>query len=290
MIAAMVAAWLAGSSPAAGAPCQAIAGVSAVWGKRDLRWLIVGETHGTVETPAAFANLVCLAAAARGPVVVALEYSVGDQARIADYLASNGGPAARASLLEAQIWHNKLQDGRASSAFLTLFDRLRMMMRAGLVKRVVAFQASGLSRASGVSGVAAYEQAMARTVEQASTNPHELVVALVGNLHAVVKRVTVGTTTYTPMAGLLPQSSTLTLNAVGAGGSQWACLRIEGPVRAGLHNGCGVQDFGIDPMPRPRGVVLGREKEQRWSGRFDLGVKTTASLPAVAPDADAHSE
>ena len=54
--------------------CRPVAGSEALW-RDDVRYIFVGETHGTVETPAAFADLVC-AALEQGPVVVSLEYPV----------------------------------------------------------------------------------------------------------------------------------------------------------------------------------------------------------------------
>jgi len=76
------------------ASCTSVSGADQLW-QPTTRWVIVGEMHGTNETPDAFSNLICLAAATSRPVTVALEYSADDQAVIDAYLASNGNAQAR---------------------------------------------------------------------------------------------------------------------------------------------------------------------------------------------------
>ena len=77
---------------------------------------VVGEQHGTNETPSTFANLVCLASKGR-PVVVAVEQPTGEQAAIDAYLMSDGGRVAEAAFLKSAIWTNKFKDGRSSQAY-----------------------------------------------------------------------------------------------------------------------------------------------------------------------------
>lgn len=120
-----------------GATCVPVPGAVQLW-QPDVRWVIVGEMHGTNEAPDAFANLVCLAAASKRPVTVALEFSPDDQSIIDSYLASNGGADARSNLSKLHTFSSGMQDGRGSLAFLRLFERLRVMKRAGQISGVVA--------------------------------------------------------------------------------------------------------------------------------------------------------
>lgn len=90
--------------------CTPVPGADQLW-QPTTRWVIVGEMHGTNETPDAFANLVCLAAATGRPVTVALEYSADDQATIDAYLASSGDAQSRATLLSLPLFTSEMQDG-----------------------------------------------------------------------------------------------------------------------------------------------------------------------------------
>lgn len=272
MMTALVSLLAMAAAPAA-APCSPITGAEQLWADRALRWLVVGEGHGTAETPRAFAELLCLAIEARGPVVVALERPDSEQQAIDAFMASDGGAQARAALLAAPAWQSADQDGRQSEAMLGLLETLRQRVAGGSVKRVVAFQPAG-------GNYADYEREMAGAIQRAGADG-ALVVALVGNVHAMIKPIGFGGQPPSlRAAGFLPPEQTLTLDAVGNGGSQWACIRLTEP-RPGLRDGCAAQDFGPAPDAHPRGIALGADPEKRWSGHFYLGVATTASPPAA---------
>ncbi len=253
--------------------CRGIAGISVVAENRLTRWLVVGEAHGTAETPAIFADLVCLVASTGRPIVVAVEQSADDQPAIDAYLASDGRDKARAALLAAKMWHYPMKDGRSSQAHLALFERLRQLKADRKIAGVVAFQPGSASIREPTPQ--AYEQAMADIVRRASTAPDILVVALVGNIHASLAKVDFGTGGYMPMAGLLPQSQTVTLNAVGNGGGMWACMgdATGKPV-------CGAHESAM-ARTEPRGIQLRGAAPPRYSGTLNLGVRTTASPPAA---------
>ncbi|MCW3848359.1 hypothetical protein OF829_14030 [Sphingomonas sp. LB-2] len=244
------------------APCPDLPGVEALWA-RPSRWIVAGESHGTAEAPAAYAELVCHAGDQR-PVVAAVEQLESDQPLIDAWIASDGGEAAKAALLEARMWTTR--DGRSSLAYLALFERLRLLVREGRVRRVVAFQPAW----TGPFDPARYEVMMAERLRAASPDPSTRVVVLVGNVHAMLREVNFGGTAYMPAAGLLPSGETLTLNLMSNGGAAWNCT----------DEGCGAHDGAWQPPQRvPRGIVLGGDTP--WSGTFYLGVRTTASPPAL---------
>lgn len=254
---------LAAPAPARDVACEPIPGADAWFAMPGLRWMIVGEMHGTAETPAGFAALVCLASVGR-TVTVAVEQPASDQPAIDAYLASDGGEAARAAFLAAPMWNQPVKDGRSSKACFELFEALRLMVREGKVSRVVAFQPV----LAGPFDAAGYERDMADLLRNAASKPGELVLALVGNVHAMRQPFGTGERAYMPAAGLLPGAETVTFNAVGDGGGYWACTPA----------GCGPQ-AGAPAAHHMRGIAL--LERQPWSGTFYLGTATTASPPAV---------
>lgn len=93
--------------------------------------VVLGETHGTAEIPAAFADLVCQESAGARRVLVGLEVWSTAQPAIDAYLESDGGTAARDALLAVEFWRREYQDGRSSAAMAGLLETLRGLRRAG---------------------------------------------------------------------------------------------------------------------------------------------------------------
>lgn len=260
---------VAAASPAAPA-CNPIPGWDQVLADSKIRWIVIGELHGTAETPAIFADAVCLTAKERGPVVVALEMPSGDQAKIDAFMASDGAPTAQAEFFKAVLWHMPMKDGRSSEAFFNLFERLRRMHREGRITRVVAFQDSSPTQDPPEAGQGPYEGRLAAIVRDAAA-PGTTVLTLVGNLHARKTEADFGKP-FMPMATHLPANETLTLNAIGNGGMAWNC---HGPTAAD----CGPQPAGAPPAPAKRGVELRPVEDDAYDGLLNLGVPTTASPP-----------
>lgn len=272
----LLAAAALGSAKPAAASCTPIPGWDQVLARDKIRWIVIGELHGTVETPAIFADAVCLTARQRHPVVVALEMPSSDQGRIDAFIASDGGATAQAAFFKASLWQSG--DGRSSQAFFRLFDRLRQMHREGIVKKVVAFQDdSDVNDPPGDQGP--YETRLAAIVHDAAA-PGVTVLALVGNLHA---RKTVATPSardskpFMPMASDLPADQALTLNALGNGGSAWNCIGPTTPPDCGAHPNPGSSE------PVTRGVELQPVEGGAYDGVLNLGTETTASPPERKP-------
>ena len=125
MISLLAAAGLLASSPA----CAPVEGSDALW-REDLRFVAVGEMHGTVEAPAAFADLVCLALD-KGPVTVLLEYPIQMQPTFDAFMAEPDADAARDILLAYPHGPFRYHDGRGSEAMLAMFQRFRSLHQAG---------------------------------------------------------------------------------------------------------------------------------------------------------------
>src|ERR1051326_1106924 len=84
--------------------------------------LLLGEMHGTEESPAFVDRAACLAHKAGQPVTVALEIPVQEEPLISAYLSSQGGEKDRAALLRGSFWADPYQDGRRSKAMLGLIE------------------------------------------------------------------------------------------------------------------------------------------------------------------------
>ena len=249
-------------------PCNPISGWEQALADEQVRWIVIGEMHGTSETPAIFADAVCLTAQTR-PVVVAIEQPATEQGAIDAYLASDGGAAARRAFLASPMWHAPMKDGRSSEAGFRLFETLRQMKAAGRIAAVVAFQTARFE--AGRFAQEPTERAMAELIV-AGTPPGATVLVLTGNLHARLTPTPWGSG-YVPMAGHLPPAATLTLDARGEGGEAWVCQGPPGPDQ------CRGRPMGTGPSPQPRGLVLEPAQDGAYSGLLHLGVATTASPP-----------
>jgi len=258
---------------AAGAPaeplCADIPGWEQVLADEAVRFVILGEMHGSNELPAVFADAVCLTARDR-PVVVALEQTSADQAAIDAFMTSDGGAEARGAFLRAQMWNAPMKDGRSSEAYFRLFETLRQMRQAGRIASVVAFQPSHFDRHP---TPVEYEKAMAERVRAAGQSG-AIVLALTGNVHAMRTEVP-WQGGYLPMAGHLPSEATVTLNLVAEGGESWNCQGGADSCRAHASPG--------PPQPHQRGVVFGAGDNEPFSGVLYLGVPSTASPPQPGP-------
>jgi hypothetical protein len=265
---------LALGAPIAG-QCATIPGWERVLANEQVRWIIIGEAHGTNEIPRIFLDAVCLTAQSRR-VVVAVEQPSSDQSAIDAFISSDGGSQAEEAFLRAQMWNQPTKDGRSSQAYFRLFEALRIMRATGEIAGVVAIQPfrtfpGSLTVAEVQKLVAEYSQAqyekdMAKLVERAA-QPGTIVLALTGGIHAMLTEVPFGDK-FIGMAGHLPPESTLTFNAVSQGGESWAC-------QAGS---CGPIRFSDASKGQPRSLVMSAENPT-YSGTLYLGSPITVSAP-----------
>jgi uncharacterized protein (TIGR03067 family) len=259
---------LPGALPAA-EPCRPIDGIQSLL--QPGRVLLLGEIHGTVESPAFTAEIACHAALADLPVIVGVELSTGDQPRVDAFMNSQGGEEDRHALLSGPQWQSSYQDGRASHAMLELIDRLRRLRRKGRDVRVAMFDAPA------VRGAQQRDRDMAENLaEVVSSSLQAVVIVLTGNNHSRITEGTPRSPSFEPMGyllGRLVSFERLTaLNVAHGGGSAWICAPE-----------CGVRDLGgrhgelawaveIDEATRPAG----------HSGWYHVGT-ITASPPAKLP-------
>jgi hypothetical protein len=95
--------------------------------------VLVGEARGTKEIPYWFGELACLAANKKVPMLIGLEFAPPELAPIEKFLGS-GDPA---DLMKAGPFAKK----KASTAMMSLLERIRMLRSAGALIRLVLFDA-----------------------------------------------------------------------------------------------------------------------------------------------------
>src|ERR1019366_6675280 len=117
--------------------CEPLPGAGTLWSRPNLRFVLVGEMHGTVESPAIFRDLVCAAASGKRPIVVGVERSAREQKAIDAFMAPENHEVAVNALLAERGWN--AFDGRSSRAMLMLLETLRALKLKEQVSDVVAF-------------------------------------------------------------------------------------------------------------------------------------------------------
>jgi erythromycin esterase-like protein len=97
------------------------------------RLVVLGEYHGTAETPLLVADLMERYSRDNAPVRLGLELPMSENVALARYLRSNGDAAARQALRTSPFWRvkNDQHDGRRSRDMLALIETLRVLRAQG---------------------------------------------------------------------------------------------------------------------------------------------------------------
>lgn len=246
------------------------------------RALIVGELHGTAETPAFIARLTCSLLKAGRPVIVALEREGQEQPALLAYLASAGQPADVQALTAHGAWARPQQDGRNSLAMLAMLEQLRRLRAAGQPVGVLAMQQTFVPLVPlvppGTAGRAAWTEAddarfgeindrtMADQVwTTLATHPAYTVVALAGNMHTAIASASRLKQSPWPSFGdaLAAMTPVQVIGLSSSGGSSWNMTTQGAGARRTMAGPLYLSDSRIDLQ-----VTLG---------------SLTASPPAVAP-------
>ena len=207
--------------------CKPLPGAAQLWENHQTRFVVVGEMHGTVQTPDVFFGLVCSAQSSHRPLVVALEQAEIAQPAINAFIATTPLNEAERAFCKSLIWTGDSQDGRSSAAYLNLFVRLRASERSGLIQSIVAFQPVLLGEKP-VSD-SDFNKMMAKRLEVAAeTYQDALVLVLVGNVHARKLPLRIRSTRIDPAVSFLPPKQVVSLN-VPVRGKAWNCEDTCGP-------------------------------------------------------------
>jgi hypothetical protein len=245
--------------------CEPLPGAATLWSRPNLRFVLVGEMHGTSESPALFRDLVCDATSGKRPLVVGIERGTDEQKAIDAFMAPENHEAATGALFASWGWN--VFDGRSSQAMLLLLEALRVMRLKGQISEVVAFADSRPGESPGQG-----EQRMASAlIAAADHHANALVIALVGNVHASKKLIAeVGS--YPLMAMLLPAEQTVSLLVTDKGGDAWN----------NMGDGCRPHKHGSSGGER-RGIVLSESAAPipGFDGVLSTGLTSSASFPAI---------
>lgn len=229
--------------------------------------IIVGESHGTSEAPAAFASIVC-EASRRGPVTVGLEMPESDQSLLDFVMGVADEATATAVLRNGDLGDPRRNDGRHSQA---MFDMILSFWRLKAAGHDIALRAFA-PRMSVIRGrdQAWWELEMAYGISRVLVaRPDARLLILVGNLHARKTPLDRFPEVGLPAAGHLYPGDTLTLRIADQGGAAWNCQ-----AECGVHPASAVEDVDL------RGVILEPQDGGAYDGILAVG-PTTASPPAA---------
>lgn len=252
---------------AARAACTALPGADQIWSNTSLRWVLVGEIHGTNETPSEFGNLVCDALKHGRRVTVGLERPSSEQLPLEKLLTSKDQGTVTHLLLAEPGWNDGAEDGRASEAMLRLLLTMRELHNHYPNLRVFAFDVPPADTSQG-----SRDEAMGKALlSLGESRPDDLVLILTGNTHSFEAPMF----GYKPMASYLPADHSLSLEVTDQGGEAWI----------NMNGACGVNASGAEAKggDKPRGIILDPKLAPfgKVDGILSLGARTTASPPAT---------
>lgn len=246
--------------------CQALPGAGTLWSRPNLRFVLVGEMHGTSESPAIFRDLVCDATSGKRPVVVGIERSSREQKALDTFMAPGNHEAATSALLAERGWSRF--DGRSSQAMLLLLEALRVLRLKGRISEVVAFD----DNRPGESSAQREDRMASALIAAADHHANALVIALTGNLHAS-KKLIAGFGSHPLMAMLLPTEQTVSLLVTDKGGDAWSEMEEDG-CRPHKHPSSGGERCGI-VLSESAAPIPG------FDGVLSTGLTSSASFPAI---------
>lgn len=188
------------------------------------RLVLLGEFHGTRETPVLVAELA-ERFSVKSPVVLALEMHTDEQASLDAYLASDGDAHARAALRSRAFWtrEDDQHDGRRSHDMLDLIERMRVLRAEGRDVRLLAYD-------PGSTGDATVRDAgMARRIRAAFADaPAARMLVLTGNVHAMLERPAFAPHLQVPMGWHLRDLEPASIRITAADGAFWGCYGPDG--------------------------------------------------------------
>ena len=207
------------------------------------RLIVLGETHGTRETPRLAAALV-QHYAAREPVLLAVEISRAEHAPLRRYLQSPNGHS-RTQLRNGMGWTIPVgrNDGRRSEQMLDLVDTLRELRAQGRDVAVLPFDSD---HADG--DAQARDKRMAAVLRSAyQALPRGRMLVLTGNVHAMRVQAMYCPQCQTPMAHDLLDLDPYAVRIDAQAGQAWTCRDTQcGPHAIGAPAGTEGIQSGAD--------------------------------------------
>ncbi len=259
------------------------------------RFVVFGEVHGSVQSPALFGETVCALANRHDRLLVALELGDNDGLQRAWALPHRQFARQLAGLVTD--WGSR-NDGVPSQALFAMLVKLHALKSAGLLIDVVAFNGEPdgdqQQRFVDLREPALHEAIQADNIRRvAEAESYRQVLVLVGNVHARKRTIDYHGTRYEPMAArLAPASQIISLNMAYRAGATWSC-ELKGAFRPGVQITndqieCAAHPVSanVDWQTAPRFVRLAADAGQvnpdgAYDGAYFVGPVTT-SPPKIA--------
>lgn len=235
------------------------------------RVLLVGEVHGTAETPARVAELAAAMATAEQPLIVGLEIWRTEQESIDRFLASAGTGEDVQQLLATPFWQRSYQDGRSSAAMAGLLESLRALA----LKAPVSVLAFDLDPKDTQGTDAERERKMADAVRSAlEAHPDSRALVLAGNFHTRVQEGAPWDPDHRFMGFLLSEFQPYSIEIMGVAGSSWTCT-------GRTTDTCMARDMPANELQS--GLLLGDDVNERGHHGHWWLAQVSASPPARDP-------
>lgn len=190
------------------------------------RLLVLGEYHGTRETPLLVAQLADDYSRDGTPLVLALEMPRGENASLQAYLDSDGDTEARRVLQARQFWKvtDDQHDGRRSRDMLELIEAMRVLAKQHRDVKVLGYD-EDISEHGNQSRDDAQAKALRRLHHEAPS--HARLVVLAGNVHAMRRRPADAPAEMQqrPMASQLVDLDLYSVRLEALEGQFWACMQ-----------------------------------------------------------------
>ena len=260
------------------------------------RLIVLGELHGTEQSPSFVGALACRTAGEGWPVAVALELPQQDNPALQTYLGSQGTASDREVYISTSTWKRDWEDGRSTAAMFALVEQLRALKAAGAALEVQGIDDRRYLGNDREAAMAGFVETMRRRLLDRP------MVVLVGNLHAQTRPGQVSDD-YLPLGARLDRFGLKPVALVMAydGGTTWGCT-LEAGFGCGVHpvrgwppkgastytetateraskGGMGAAGDAAPDAPRfPRSIRLWPHRSEGFDGQYYLG-PITASLP-----------
>jgi len=247
----------------ANAVARAADQIVSVWDRH--RFMMIGELHGTNETPELIAAML-KSRVSKERVLLGLEIPRDEQERIDTYLQSGGSSTSRQAMLQGAHWRG--QDGRSSLAMIGLLEQLRRLRNSGYKVDVVCFDGS----ADDFKQASTNRDAVMATNLRAAMKrrPADRTLTLTGNIHNQLVQRPPGSPLDNSMAWNLRDLGPETINISALRGSAWNC-RPE----------CKAHNFDSHNDSAPEWMIQGSPDENGWYGIYRLP-QLSAAPPALS--------
>lgn len=245
-------------------PCVQYAQVESI--PENYRVLILGELHGTAESPAVVQSFICEYTKTKATVLVLEAPKAAIDAVFMDPTSADSSKAdfdKRIAASNAAFWNRppRYQDGKASEAW------------AALLQFVVELNSKGTRKHVSVLGVdpnaaATRIELMDKSIlELSQTYPDRQVIVLLGNFHARRIRASI----HVAADAAILRRNILVLNMAHAGGTAWLCEQ----------DGCAEKSVGPSHAA-DSGIPHVRWSLGDWDKNFD-GIYWLATVTASPP-------